>query len=178
MDPLGSAPLCKQIILAPIPCTRCIRSKDAPNTIAGRIVELASDMQKEETKVSVSSLIPRNDSNELDEKTKAVNAELKQMCSRRNVDIIEHLNLNRNIHVNGNVLKNWHLCGTSLQCNNHTYQRNINRKLVSSLSQNEISLKAGFHLNECNESAEAARVGACVVGSNVDSPAADLGRIG
>ena len=40
------------------------------------------------------------------------------------------------------------------------------------------SLKAGFHLNECNDSAEAARVGACVVGSNVDSPAADLGRIG
>ena len=39
-------------------------------------------------------------------------------------------------------------------------------------------LKAGFHLNECNDSAEAARVGACVVGSNVDSPAADLGRIG
>ena len=39
-------------------------------------------------------------------------------------------------------------------------------------------LKAGFHLNECNDSAEAARVGACVVGSNVGSPAADLGRIG
>ena len=39
-------------------------------------------------------------------------------------------------------------------------------------------IKAGFHLNECNDSAEAARVGACVVGSNVDSPAADLGRIG
>ena len=38
--------------------------------------------------------------------------------------------------------------------------------------------KAGFHLNECNDSAEAARVGACVVGSKVDSPAADLGRIG
>ena len=80
-----------------------IRSKDAPNTIAGRIVDLASDMQKEKTKVTVSALIPRNDSNELDEKTKAVNAELKQMCSQRNIDIIEHLNLNRNIHVNGNV---------------------------------------------------------------------------
>ena len=40
------------------------------------------------------------------------------------------------------------------------------------------SVKAGFHLNECNDSAEAARAGACVVGSNVDSPAADLGRIG
>ena len=40
------------------------------------------------------------------------------------------------------------------------------------------SVKAGFHLNECNDSAEAARVGACVVGSHVDSPAADLGRIG
>ena len=39
-------------------------------------------------------------------------------------------------------------------------------------------LKAGFHLNECNDSAEAACVGACVVGSNVDSPAAALGRIG
>ena len=40
------------------------------------------------------------------------------------------------------------------------------------------TLKAGFHLNECNDSAEAARVGACVVGSNVDSPSAALRRIG
>ena len=38
--------------------------------------------------------------------------------------------------------------------------------------------KAGFHLNECNDSAEAARAGACVVGSNVDPPSAALGRIG
>ena len=29
-------------------------------------------------------------------------------------------------------------------------------------------LKAGFQLNECSDSAEAACVGACVVGSNVD----------
>ena len=49
------------------------------------------------------------------------------------------------------------------------------RNVVSIRSQ---TLKAGFHLNECNDSAEAARVGAYVVGSNVDSPAADLGRIG
>ena len=80
-----------------------IRSMDALNTIAGRIVELASDMQKEKTRITVSALIPRNDSNELDEKAKAVNAELNQMCSQRNIDIIEHLNVNRNIHVNGNV---------------------------------------------------------------------------
>ena len=80
-----------------------VRSKDAPNTIEGRIVEIASDMQKEKTKVTVSALIPRKDSNELDEKTTAVNAELKQMCSQRNNDIIEHLNLNQNIHIDGSV---------------------------------------------------------------------------
>ena len=40
------------------------------------------------------------------------------------------------------------------------------------------NLKTNFHLNECNDSAEAARVGACVVGSNVDSPPAALGLIG
>ena len=80
-----------------------IRSKDARNTIAGRIVEVASDMQKKKTKVTVSALIPRNYSNELDEKTKAVSAELKQICLQRNIDIVEHLNLNRNIHVNGIV---------------------------------------------------------------------------
>ena len=33
-----------------------------------------------------------------------------------------------------------------------------------------VFLKAGFHLNECNDSAEVARCGACVVGSIVDSP--------
>ena len=40
------------------------------------------------------------------------------------------------------------------------------------------NLKANFHLNECNDSAEVARVGACVVGSNVDSPSPALGLIG
>ena len=40
------------------------------------------------------------------------------------------------------------------------------------------NLKANFHLIECKDSAEAARVGACVVGSNVDSPSAALGLFG
>ena len=80
-----------------------IRSKDAPSAIASRIVELADEIQREKRKVTVSTLIPRNDSNELNEKTEAVNAELKQMCSQRNIDIIEHSNLDRKIHVNGNV---------------------------------------------------------------------------
>ena len=31
-------------------------------------------------------------------------------------------------------------------------------------------INAGFHLNECTDSAEAARVWAYVVGSNVDAP--------
>ena len=44
-----------------------------------------------------------NDPNELIEKSKAVNAVSKQMCSQLNIDIIEHLNLERNIHVNHNV---------------------------------------------------------------------------
>ncbi len=80
-----------------------MRSKDAPNAIATRIVELANEIQKEKRKVTVSTLIPRNDSNELNEKTEAVNAELKQMCSQRGFNIIEHSNLDRQIHVNGNV---------------------------------------------------------------------------
>ena len=80
-----------------------IRSKDAPSAIASRIVELASDVQRENTTVTVSTLIPRNDSNELNEKTEAVNSELKQMCSQRKISIIEHSNLDRNIHVNRNV---------------------------------------------------------------------------
>ena len=80
-----------------------VRSKDAPSVIASRIVELASDVQKENTTVTVSTLIPRNDSNELIEKTEAVNVELRQMCSQRKIDIIEHSNLDRNIHVNRNV---------------------------------------------------------------------------
>ena len=37
-----------------------------------------------------------------------------------------------------------------------------------------VSMSAG--LNECNNSAEAVSVGACVVGSSVDSPSAALGR--
>ena len=45
-------------------------------------------------------------------------------------------------------------------------------------SYHDVRFEAGFHLNECNDSAEAALVGACVLGSNVDSPSADLGRIG
>ena len=80
-----------------------IRSKDAPNVIANRIVELADTIQKEEREVTVSTLIPRNDSNELNEKTEAVNAELKEMCSQHDIDIIGHSNLDRKIHVNGNV---------------------------------------------------------------------------
>ena len=69
-----------------------------PESSVITILELASDIQKGKTKVAVSTLIPRNDSNELNEKRKAV--KLKQMCSQRNIDIIEHLNLDRNIHVN------------------------------------------------------------------------------
>ena len=64
----------------------------------------------------------------------------------------------------------------------HQFQVNYIPVDSSSLSYYNVTmiypLKAGFHLNECNDSAEAARVGAFVVGSNVDSPAADLGRIG
>ena len=56
------------------------------------------------------------------------------------------------------------------------YVRSISLQFVQGAGHAYV--KAGFHLNECNDSAEAARVGACVVGSNVDSPAAALGRIG
>ena len=38
------------------------------------------------------------------------------------------------------------------------------------------AVEAGFHLNECNNSAEAARIGACIVDSNVDSPLAAFGQ--
>ena len=38
--------------------------------------------------------------------------------------------------------------------------------------------KAGFRLNEYNDSAAAARVGACVSASKVDSLSAAIGRIG
>ena len=41
-----------------------------------------------------------------------------------------------------------------------------------------VSRKAGFHLYECNDSAKATSAGACVVGWNVDSPSAALGRMG
>ena len=113
-----------------------IRSKDAPSVIVSRIVALADKMQKEKRKVTVSTLIPRNDSNELNEKTEAVNAELKEMCSQRDIDIIEHSKLEQKIHVSGSVhlcraetsafagnitryLKNSHLCATSLQWNDN-----------------------------------------------------------
>jgi len=38
-----------------------------------------------------------------------------------------------------------------------------------------ITLRVVFHLNEYKESTDAARIGACIVGSNVDSPSAALG---
>ncbi len=80
-----------------------IRSKDTPSAIASRIVELANGVQNENTTVTISALVPRNDSNKLNEKTDAVNAELKKICSERNINILEHSNLDRNIHVNHNV---------------------------------------------------------------------------
>ena len=51
-------------------------------------------------------------------------------------------------------------------------------QLNSQPNENGKWRKAGLHLNECNDSAEAARVGGCVLGSNAHSPSADLGRIG
>ena len=52
---------------------------------------------------------------------------------------------------------------------------NVTVHIKPSANDLTFGLNAGFHLNECNE---AANVGACVVGSNVDSPSAALGRIG
>ncbi len=65
-----------------------IRSKDTPSAIASRIVELANGVQNENTTVTISALVLRNDSNELNEKT-AVNAELKKICSERNINNLE-----------------------------------------------------------------------------------------
>ena len=48
----------------------------------------------------------------------------------------------------------------------------LSGKMKYSLPMPHFQIKAGFHTNECNDSAEASHDVACVVGSNVDSPSA------
>ena len=62
----------------------------------------------------------------------------------------------------------------ALLCQSEIYDQRVGHSVFCDL----FSVKAGFCLKECNDSAEVARVGACVGGSNVDSPSAALGRIG
>ena len=61
--------------------------------------------------VTFSTFIPRNDSNELNEKTGAVNRTFKQICSQRKIKIIEHSHLKR---VEMNALS----CNTTLYLKN------------------------------------------------------------
>eukprot|EP00112_Aurelia_sp_Birch-Aquarium-sp1_P020613 Seg5354.1 transcript_id=Seg5354.1/GoldUCD/mRNA.D3Y31 product="hypothetical protein" protein_id=Seg5354.1/GoldUCD/D3Y31 len=60
--------------------TNDIKSNKSPSEIASNIHDLAKKMEQGERKIAISALIPRNDSQELAEKSDMVNIELKKLC--------------------------------------------------------------------------------------------------
>ena len=54
-------------------------------------------------KVAISSLIPRNDSQELAKKSVLVNSELEKLCMEKGLDLIQHPSLTAR-HLNGSNL--------------------------------------------------------------------------
>ena len=84
--------------------TNDIKSNKSPQEIATGIQNLAQNMEEEgKRKVAISSLIPRNDSQELAKKSVLVNSELKKLCMEKGLDLIQHPSLTAR-HLNGSNL--------------------------------------------------------------------------
>ena len=52
----------------------------------------------------MSSLIPRGDSDELNEKAMNVNEELKYLCKAKKIDIIDHVSIDGEKHLNNSKI--------------------------------------------------------------------------
>ena len=87
--------------------TNDIKSNKSPLEIATGIQNLAQNMEEEgKRKVAISSLIPRNDSQELAKRSVMVNSELEKLCMEKGLDLIKHPGLTTrhlnesNLHLN------------------------------------------------------------------------------
>ena len=72
--------------------TNDLKGSQAPTDIADNIINLAKSIKSSDTKVSISSLIPRGD--RLCEKGKKVNEILQEKCTAENFSFILHKNIN------------------------------------------------------------------------------------
>ena len=81
-----------------------INSDKTPTQIAVEICNLAAKAKTKDRGVAVSSLIPRGDSDELNEKTTNVNEELKYLCKAKKIDFIDHVSIEREKHINNSKI--------------------------------------------------------------------------
>ena len=83
--------------------TNDLNSKSTPDEIARSIIDLAVSIKTDDTKVSISTIIPRND--KLNNKPNQVNKHLKNMCKEIKFDLIDHSSTIRpHLHLNGSRL--------------------------------------------------------------------------
>ena len=70
--------------------TNDLSSKRTASQIAGSIIELAFSWKSQNNKISISLIVPRNDS--LRNKASEVSSRLIHMCTKRNIPYIDHAN--------------------------------------------------------------------------------------
>ena len=78
--------------------TTNLRRKEQPEEIAYEIVNLASSIKSKKNQVVVSSIIPRKD--HFRDKAKETNESLPAICASRNIQFINHGNIDTRTHVN------------------------------------------------------------------------------
>ena len=81
-----------------------INSDKTPTQITVEICSLAEKARTKDRGVAVSSLIPRGDSDELNNKTKNVNEELKYLCKAKKIDFIDHVSIDGEKHLNNSKI--------------------------------------------------------------------------
>ena len=76
--------------------TNDLKTSTGPEQIAENIINLAKSMKTDKNNVLISELTPRN--NQLNKKAKVVNTVLSRECSRTNICVIKHDNMNARRH--------------------------------------------------------------------------------
>ena len=107
-----------EIVILHVGTNSLATSKLAEET-AIKITNLAIHLQNGDHKVTVSAIVSRDDDSTLKMKAKAVNEYLKSMYKTKDLDLIEHQNIDVAKHLNGSAL---HLnrMGTVFLANNTT----------------------------------------------------------
>ena len=80
--------------------TNSIRSSESAQACADEIADLAALVNSNSTKVTISSLLPRSDDEDLGDIIKEVNEIIGKLCQQNKWSFIDHQNINTNTHLN------------------------------------------------------------------------------